>query len=78
MSLQIPRIVFQAPLVDRRFGFVGVAPSVAASQRASLGRGVAFVLLLAASSLASVYVPLALHGPEWVEGAGPGPFVAGR
>lgn len=77
MSLQSPSFAFPSPAADLG-GFALTTPSVAASQRASLGRGLAFVLLLAASSLASVYVPLAMHGPEWVEGTAPGPLGTGR
>jgi hypothetical protein len=78
MSLLPPRFDFGPTPADGGFGFASAVPSLAASQRASLGRGIAFVLLLAASSLASVYVPRALQGPDWVEGTAPGPLVAGR
>lgn len=44
------------------------ASSVGAAQRASLGRGLCFALLLAASSLAAIYLPSMLGGPDWVEG----------
>lgn len=72
------RYAFLDPTADGSFGFATAAPSVAASQRASLGRGLALVLLLAASSLASVYLPLAMHGADWVEDSAPGPLVANR
>ncbi len=70
MPMPLPRFAFQPPDADDR-GFALVAPSVGASQRASLGRGIAFVLLLTASSLTAVYVPQAMRGPHWVEGTAP-------
>lgn len=77
MSIQLNGFAFQPQAADLN-GFALAAPSVAASQRASLGRGLAFVLLLAASSLASVYVPLAMHGPDWVEGTASASLGSGR
>ncbi|RYC29201.1 hypothetical protein D3273_25115 [Lichenibacterium minor] len=52
--------------------------SVAAAQRAGLGRGLAFVLLLTSSLLASVYVSLALHGYDWMDSAVPDQVTAVR
>lgn len=73
MSILPPSIAFPCPTNDR--GFAGVVPSVGASQRASLGRGLAFVLLLTASALACVYAPLALHEADGLASA---PAVASR
>ena len=77
MSMSRPSFTFQPLGADDR-GFAPVAPSVGASGRASLGRGIAFVLLLTAASVAWVYGPRARHGADWVEGTAPGSLSAYR
>lgn len=68
--------LFTAPRGESAFDLGAASASVGASQRADLGRGLVFVLLLALSALASVYLPLALNalgGPDWVEGTAQAP-----
>lgn len=78
MSTPPAPALFAMPRLEPAFGPVRAAAAVGAAQRASLGRGLVFMLLLAASSLASVYVPIALGGPDWVEGSAPPPRAAAR